>query len=76
MFAYAVLVIEVVFFIYALWWILHRNADKFKVSKDIWGVYQNHPASLDEEEDMPVITFSRISTGVTVDKLAHQAHEK
>jgi hypothetical protein len=76
MFAYIVLVFEIVFFTSALFWILHRNSDKFKVSNDIWGVYQNHPPSIDEEEDLPVITFSRISTGVTVDKLSHTPHEK
>ena len=76
MFAYVVLVCEVVFFTFALWLIMHRNSDKFKVSKDIWGVYQNHPDSLGEEEDLPVITFSRISTGVTVDKQPQDTHEK
>ncbi|MDR3615067.1 MAG: hypothetical protein P4L53_16015 [Candidatus Obscuribacterales bacterium] len=76
MFAYVVLVFEIVFFTAALLWILHRNSDKFKVSNDIWGVYQEHPTSIGEEEDLPVITFSRISTGVTVDKLSHTPHEK
>jgi hypothetical protein len=76
MFAFVVLVFEVVFLTFALWWILHRNSDKFSVSNDIWGVYPKNSAATDEEVDLPVITFSRTSTGVTVDKLPHQSQHE
>ncbi len=76
MFAYAVLGFEILFLVLALCWVLHRNCDQFKVSNDIWGVYQNPAKSFDEQKNLPVITFSRISTGVTVEKSALKTHEK
>ena len=65
MFAYALIAIELCFFGFALWAVFRKNADQYKVSKDIWGVYAEVDQN-DHRQDDSVLIFSKKSTTVRV----------
>ena len=78
MFAYGLIVIEIVFFAIAISYVFRSNAPQYKVNKDIWGLYQqpsqqsdrfsqsSKTASKNDEKAM-VIVISRNSTSVKVE---------
>jgi hypothetical protein len=78
MFAYGLIIIEVVFFAVAIAYVFRKNAPQYKVNKDIWGVYQqpiqqserfkrqSRTSSTDNDKGM-VIVFSKNSTSVKVE---------
>lgn len=45
MFAYVLIALEVMFFLLTILYVFRRNSPEYKVSKDIWGVYEgtNNP---------------------------------
>jgi hypothetical protein len=70
MFVYGLIIIEILFFAYAIAYVLRENAPEYKVSKDIWGVYQQPELaennSVARKEQSMVLVFSKYSTSVNV----------
>jgi uncharacterized membrane protein len=75
MFAYGLIITEIVFFTLVIAYVFRKNAPEYKVSKDIWGVYQQptqqsgqQAKKLPESNDQSmVIVFSKNSTSVKVE---------